>query len=56
MIIPTNPDPLHFDNSSASVITLPASNSHPHMALQHDQEVLVPDVVSRVDVVNMRRL
>ncbi|KAL0581419.1 hypothetical protein V5O48_000573 [Marasmius crinis-equi] len=45
-IIPTT-SPLTFANDSAPVITFPlqASNvSHPHMALEHGQEVLVPDL------------
>ena len=41
-IIPTSSDPLHF--SSASTITFPAPVSHPHMALQNVDEVLVPDL------------
>ncbi|KAA1472645.1 putative isomerase YbhE [Dentipellis sp. KUC8613] len=41
-IIPTTPDAVHFDNSS--LITFPAPVSHPHMALQHGSEVLVPDL------------
>lgn len=45
MVIPTLEGGLSFDNSSASIITFPASNSHPHMALQNGDEVLVPDVV-----------
>ena len=44
MIIPTTTDPLHFSRS-AGLITFPASVSHPHMALQHGSEVLVPDLV-----------
>ncbi|THH16791.1 hypothetical protein EW146_g3915 [Bondarzewia mesenterica] len=41
-ILPTTPDPLHF--GSASLITFPASVSHPHMVLEHGNEVLVPDL------------
>lgn len=44
-IIPTTTDPLHFDDS-APLITFPAPVSHPHMALEHNSEVLVPDLVS----------
>lgn len=41
-IIPTSSDPLHF--GSASTIEFPAAVSHPHMALQNGEEVLVPDL------------
>lgn len=45
-IIPTTSDPLHFDTSNATkLITFPAEVSHPHMALEHGQEVFVPDLV-----------
>lgn len=44
MIIPTTTDPLHF-SSAASLITFPAGVSHPHMAVQHNGEILVPDLV-----------
>ncbi|OCB91011.1 putative isomerase YbhE [Sanghuangporus baumii] len=43
-IIPTASDPLDFDDSSAPLITFPATVSHPHMALENDEEVLVPDL------------
>ncbi|KAI0343791.1 putative isomerase YbhE [Trametopsis cervina] len=43
LIIPTTTDPLHFSNS-ASLITFPASVSHPHMAVQYNNEVFVPDL------------
>ncbi|KAI0685372.1 putative isomerase YbhE [Cytidiella melzeri] len=43
MIIPTTMDPLHF-SSSAKLITFPANVSHPHMAVQHNNEVFVPDL------------
>ena len=46
MIIPITTDPLHFSRS-AELITFPASVSHPHMALQHDSEVIIPDLVRR---------
>ncbi|KAH8109447.1 putative isomerase YbhE [Phellopilus nigrolimitatus] len=42
-IIPTTTDPLHF-NASSELITFPASVSHPHMAVQNGDEVLVPDL------------
>jgi len=42
-IIPTTFDPMHFA-TNASTITFPASVSHPHMALQNGEEVLVPDL------------
>ncbi|KAI0055287.1 putative isomerase YbhE [Artomyces pyxidatus] len=41
LIVPTS-GPLDFDN--ASPITFPAAVSHPHMALEHGDEVLVPDL------------
>ncbi|EJD08471.1 putative isomerase YbhE [Fomitiporia mediterranea MF3/22] len=44
MIIPTTSDPLHFDTSSAGLIAFPAPVSHPHMAVEHGDEVLVPDL------------
>ncbi|KAI5116803.1 hypothetical protein M0805_007015 [Coniferiporia weirii] len=45
MIIPTTSDPLHFDTSSSTkLITFPAAVSHPHMAVQNGEEVLVPDL------------
>ncbi|KAH8109437.1 putative isomerase YbhE [Phellopilus nigrolimitatus] len=44
-IIPTTGDPLHFDTSNATeTIAFPAPVSHPHMALQNGNEVLVPDL------------
>ncbi|EKM53237.1 uncharacterized protein PHACADRAFT_147588 [Phanerochaete carnosa HHB-10118-sp] len=43
-IIPTTSDPLHF-TTDAPLITFPSVNqSHPHMALQHDSEVFIPDL------------
>ncbi|CAL1710954.1 unnamed protein product [Somion occarium] len=42
LIIPTTTDPLHF--ASANLIQFPAAVSHPHMALQHGSEVLIPDL------------
>jgi len=45
-IIPTAGSPLTFDNS-APLITFPppaGGISHPHMALQHGNEVLIPDL------------
>ncbi|KAJ3554002.1 hypothetical protein NM688_g3325 [Phlebia brevispora] len=44
MIVPTTPDALHFSVSEAPLITFPAPVSHPHMALQHGDEVFVPDL------------
>ncbi|EIN04630.1 putative isomerase YbhE [Punctularia strigosozonata HHB-11173 SS5] len=41
-IVPTTTDPLHF--ADADLVTFPATVSHPHMALQHGKEVLVPDL------------
>ena len=57
-IIPTTcEDPLKFDNASAPAITFPAptnpvdpnrqDGSHPHQAVEHGEEVLVPDLVRR---------
>lgn len=43
-VIPTTSDPLHF--GSSSLITFPATVSHPHMVLQNGNEILVPDLVS----------
>lgn len=46
-IIPTASDPSYFAQD-ATTITFPppdGSVSHPHMALQHEDEVLVPDLV-----------
>ena len=53
MIIPTvEDDPLHFDASASKLITFPPppepSVSHPHMALENDGEVLVPDLVRSI--------
>lgn len=43
--IPTNSDdPLTFNDSTAGVITFPANVSNPHMAVEHDNEVFVPDL------------
>jgi len=41
-ITPTTSDPLQFE--SAQPITFPAPVSHPHMALENGDEVLVPDL------------
>jgi hypothetical protein len=49
-IVPTSAtDPKHFiANAPVIPFTPPAGgDSHPHMALQHGAEVLVPDLVSR---------
>lgn len=43
--MPTASDPLVFDDSSAPLITFPADVSHPHMALENGEEVLIPDLV-----------
>ena len=45
-VIPTSPDALHFDADAATLITFPAPVSHPHMVLEHGNEILVPDLVS----------
>jgi 6-phosphogluconolactonase (cycloisomerase 2 family) len=43
-IIPFTSDPLHF-STDAPLITFPSTTqSHPHMALQHESEVFVPDL------------
>lgn len=49
-IIPTTSDPLHFARNAA-LITFPPPKggaSHPHMALQHGNEIFVPDLVRMV--------
>ncbi|EJD02391.1 putative isomerase YbhE [Fomitiporia mediterranea MF3/22] len=43
-VFPTSPDGLYFDNSSAPVITFPANQSHPHETVEHEDEILVPDL------------
>ncbi|ETW75177.1 hypothetical protein HETIRDRAFT_390749 [Heterobasidion irregulare TC 32-1] len=43
-VIPTSPDALHFDADAATLITFPAPVSHPHMILEHGNEILVPDL------------
>ncbi|KAJ3483213.1 hypothetical protein NLI96_g6466 [Meripilus lineatus] len=43
LIIPTARDPMHFARN-AGLISFPASVSHPHMAVQHGNEVFVPDL------------
>lgn len=43
-MIPTTSDPLHFA-TNANLITFPAEVSHPHMVLQHGEEIFVPDLV-----------
>jgi Lactonase, 7-bladed beta-propeller len=51
-IVPTTAFALYFDDSSAPEITFPLTStspkavSHPHMALEYNDEVLVPDLVS----------
>jgi 6-phosphogluconolactonase (cycloisomerase 2 family) len=50
-IIPTSSSPLDFDDSVPKITfpltsTSPSAVSHPHMALEHNNEVLVPDLVS----------
>jgi hypothetical protein len=51
-VFPTTPDPEHFDASSSPLITFPTfpapseGVSHPHMALEHGEEVFVPDLAS----------
>lgn len=43
-IIPMTTDPLHF-STDAPLITFPSDvQSHPHMALQHGDEVFIPDL------------
>ena len=42
-IVPTEDDPLQFV-ANASLISFPADVSHPHMAVQNGDEVLVPDL------------
>lgn len=48
-ILPTTSSPLTFDNSAPEIVfpltsTSPTAVSHPHMALEHNNEVLVPDL------------
>jgi 6-phosphogluconolactonase (cycloisomerase 2 family) len=54
-IVPTSSSPLDFDDSVPEITfpltsTSPSAVSHPHMALEHNNEVLVPDLVSLQDV------
>lgn len=48
-VIPTTAtSPEHFHGASAGVVTFPPPSggvSHPHMALEHGNEILVPDLV-----------
>jgi len=45
LIPTTSDDPLSFNDSTAGVIKFPATNvSNPHMAVEHNDEVLVPDL------------
>jgi hypothetical protein len=57
-IIRTTTSPRNFDNS-APVITFPrqsaTSVSHPHMALENNGEVLVPDLVSLTHTITVPR-
>lgn len=48
-VIPTTNSPLHFQSNDAPLITFPRPTgvSHPHMVLEHGQEILVPDLVRR---------
>lgn len=56
-IIPTTNNGLTFDNFAPTITLPPPSTptvSHPHMALQHGEEVLVPDLVrKRVNAVSV---
>lgn len=48
LIVPTTTDPLHFATNASSIkFPAPAGGaSHPHMALQHGNEVFVADLVN----------
>jgi 6-phosphogluconolactonase (cycloisomerase 2 family) len=45
MVVPTTTDGLHFDRGATTITFTPPSTcmSHPHMTLQHGNEVFVPD-------------
>lgn len=47
LFIPTTDSPLHFERNAPAITfpTKPNTISHPHMLLQHGDEVLVPDLV-----------
>ena len=47
LFIPTTDSPLHFERNASAITfpTKPNTISHPHMLLQHGDEVLVPDLV-----------
>ena len=53
-IIQTTESGHHFDQEEVTpIVTFPrlASNaSHPHMALEHAEEILVPDLVSSIQL------
>ena len=47
-IIPTTSQESRFNADDAPLITFPVQDgtvSHPHMALEHEKEVLIPDLV-----------
>lgn len=48
LFIPTIGSPLHFERNAPAITfpTKPNTVSHPHMLLQHGEEVFVPDLVS----------
>jgi len=47
LFIPTTDSPLHFERNAPAITfpTKPNTISHPHMLLQHGDEVFVPDLV-----------
>jgi len=47
LFIPTTDSPLHFERNAPAIAfpTKPNTISHPHMLLQHGDEVFVPDLV-----------
>jgi len=47
LFIPTTDSPLHFERNAPAITfpTKPNTVSHPHMLLQHGNEVFVPDLV-----------
>ena len=47
LFIPTTDSPLHFERNASAITfpTKPNTISHPHMLLQHGDEVFVPDLV-----------
>lgn len=47
LFVPTTDSPLHFERNAPAITfpTKPNTISHPHMLLQHGDEVLVPDLV-----------